>query len=112
MKEFVAKPLTPHPDSYVSVPSPRSSDTHLKAHHGSSECRPSPAYRTGDGEALESRAHSCIHGTHTRLERRRIHYLSAKNLKKAAIRFGRLISPKARVSNEPRYLLPIRVITR
>jgi hypothetical protein len=68
------------PGSPVSVPSPRNSDKRLRTRHGFFECRPSPAYRTGNGEALESRANSCIHDIRIPLERCRIHGLLVTNL--------------------------------
>src|ERR1700733_16245596 len=53
-------PATPHRGSAASVRSHGNLDRHLQAHHVLSESRPSPACRTGNGEALESRASSCI----------------------------------------------------
>jgi len=51
-------------------------DKRLKTRHGLFEFLLSPAYKTGNGAALESPANSCIRDIRIKLEQYRIHSLS------------------------------------
>jgi len=83
--------ISPHHSSPVSVRSHRNLDKPLRTRHGFFECRPSPACRTGNGEALEYRANSCIRDIRILLERCLIHSLSVTNLETRQFVQGSLV---------------------
>ena len=61
-----SKPVAPRRGFPASALSPRNLDKPLKTRREFSEPHPWPAYRTGSGAALESRANSCIRGIRIR----------------------------------------------
>jgi hypothetical protein len=71
----------PHHNSPASVPLLHTSDKRLGSRLLSFELRPLPAYKTGNGEALECHANFCTRDIGTRLVLRRSQIQLVSNLK-------------------------------